>query len=102
MTYVGLVDLLRKFYYVIAYNAFNLRLAVWEERLPFCFVFNNVHYTRHGTYYVNQMKKLEETHPGAGNEIEEYGLSVCWNDFSIRQAVDLAGEQTFMKPANFF
>ena len=64
-----------------------------------CFVFNNVHYARYRTYYVNQMKRLEETHPRARNEIKEYGLSACRNDFGIRQAVDLAGEQTFMKPA---
>ena len=78
---------------------FNLRLAVWEKMLPFCFVFNNVNYARYGTYYVNQMKRLEGTHPNARNKIEEYGLSVCRNDFGIRQAADLAGEQTFMKSA---
>ena len=44
-------------------------------------------------------EKLEETHPRARNEIEEYCLSVCRNDFGTRRAVDLAGEQTFMKSA---
>ena len=57
MTYLGLADLLNKFHYAIARNDFDLRLAVWEEMLPFCFVFNNVHYARYGTYYLNQMKK---------------------------------------------
>ena len=97
MTYVGLVDLLHKFPYAIAHNDFDLRLAVWEEMLPFCFVFNNAHYARYRTYNLNQ--RLEETHNAAENEIEEYGLLVCRNDFSIRQAVDLAGEQIFMKSA---
>ena len=92
MTYVGLVDLFQKFHYAIACNDFDLRLAVWEELFPFCFVFNNVHYACYGTYYVNQMEKLEETHLGARKKIEEYGLSVCRNDFSMRQAVDLAGD----------
>ena len=32
MTYVELVDLLRKFHYVIACNDFDLRLAVWEKK----------------------------------------------------------------------
>ena len=45
------------------------------------------------------MKRLKETHPGARNEIEEYGLSVFRNDFGIRQAADLAGEQISMKSA---
>ena len=48
---------------------------------------------------MNQMKRLEETHPGARNEIEEYGLSVCRIDFGIGQAADLADEQTCMKSA---
>ena len=73
MTYLGLVDLLNKFHYTIACNDFDLRLAVWGEMLPFSFVFNNVHYARYGTYYVNQMKRLEETDPGTRSEIEEYG-----------------------------
>ena len=32
-------------------------------------------------------------------EIEKFSFSVCQNNFGIRQAVDLAGDQTFMKPA---
>ena len=32
-------------------------------------------------------------------EIEKFSLSVCRNDFGIRRAVDLAGEQKFMKSA---
>ena len=67
--------------------------------LPFCFVFNNVRFARYETYHVNQMERLEETHPGARNEIEKYDLSVCRNDCGIRQTVDLAGEQAFMKSA---
>ena len=49
MTYIGLVDLFKKFHYAIACNDFDLRLAVWEELFPFCFVFNNVHYACYGT-----------------------------------------------------
>ena len=45
------------------------------------------------------MKKLEETHLGARKKIEEYGLSVCRNDLSMRQAMDLAGDSKFMKSA---
>ena len=33
------------------------------------------------------------------DEIEKYGLSVCRNAFGMRQAVDFAGEQKFMKSA---
>ena len=72
MTYLGLVDLLHKFHYTIARNDFDLRLAVWEEMLRFCFVFNNVHNARYETYYVNQMKRLEETDPGV--TVNKYSL----------------------------
>ena len=48
---------------------------------------------------MNQTKRLVETHLGAKKKIEEYGLSVFRNDFSMTQAVDLAGEQTFVKSA---
>ena len=46
---------------------------------------------------MNQIKRQQESHPGAKNKIEEYGLSVCRNDFGMRQAVDLAGEQILMR-----
>ena len=99
MMYCWLVDLLHKFHYAVNQNDYHLRLAVWQEMLPFCFVFNKVHYARYGTFYVNQLKQLEVTHPGAKGEIEEFGLSVRRNEFTIGQAVGLAGEQTFMKSA---
>ena len=67
--------------------------------LLFCFVFNKVHYARYESYYINQLKYLQNTHPGAKEEIQEYGLPVQCNSYGIGKAVDLAGEQTFMKSA---
>ena len=81
------------------FHNYDLRLAVWEEMLPFCFVFNKAHYARYGSYYINQLKYLQNAHPGAKEDIQEYGLSVRRNSYGIGQAVDLAGEQTFMKSA---
>ena len=102
MTYVELVDLLHKFHYAIAGNDFDLRLAVWEEMLRFCFVFDNVHYACYGTYYVNQMKRLKEPHPWERNEIKEYGLSVFRNDFGVRQVTDLAMKSAKMAGSYHF
>ena len=45
------------------------------------------------------LKDIENTHPGAKEEIEETGISVRRNSFGIGQAIDLAGEQTYMKKA---
>ena len=99
MTYCWLVDLLHMFHYAISPNDYNLRLAVWDEMLSFCFVVNKVHYVWYGSYYVNQLKHLNETHPGNKKEIEEFGVSVRCNEYGIGQAVDLASEQTLMKSA---
>ena len=53
----------------------------------------------YGCYYVNQMQRSEETHPGAKEEINEVGPSVRRNHIGAGQAIDLAGEQTYMKSA---
>ena len=42
---------------------------------------------------------MDFTHPGARDEIEEVGLSIRRNDIGVGQAIDLAGEQTYMKNA---
>ena len=46
-----------------------------------------------------QLETMENTHPGAKEELEEKGLSVCRNSLNVRQPIDGAGEQTFMKSA---
>ena len=99
MTYCWLVDLLHLFHYAINQNNYYLRLAVWEEMLPFCFIFNKVHYARYGSYYINQLKYLQNTHLGAKEEIQEYGLSVRRSSYGIGQAVDLLANRLFMKSA---
>ena len=44
------------------------------------------------------MENLDQTHPGA-KELMKIGISVRRNDNGIGQAVDLAGEQTYMRSA---
>ena len=63
------------------------------------FATNKIHYARYGTFYVKFLEYLEDTHPGAKEEIEEKGLSVRRNTLGIGQAVDMAGEQSYMKSA---
>ena len=46
-----------------------------------------------------QIENMKNTHPGAKEELEEKGLSVCRNSLNVRQSIDGAGEQTFMKSA---
>lgn len=97
--YMDLVDRQQKLHFAINNNDFDLRLLMWEKYLPLSFATNRVHYSRYGTYYMESMKCLEHTHPGAKEEIETVGLSVRRNELGIGQAVDLAGEQSYMRKA---
>ena len=97
--YMNMVDRQRKLHYAIKTNDYDLRLDIWNDSLPHCFATNRVHYARYGTYYVNQLNNLQTTHPGAKEEIEKSGLSIRRNNIGIGQAIDLAGEQTYMRNA---
>ena len=94
-----MVDRQQKLHYAINTNNYNLRLLMWRKLLPLCFATNRVHYSRYGTFYVQTLEHLESTHPGAKAEIEENGVSVRRNTLGIGQAVDMAGEQSYMKSA---
>ena len=61
------------------------------------FTMNKQNYARYGTYYLTQMGSLDSTHPGAHEEIQEKGISVCRNNTGVRQSIDGTGEQTFMR-----
>ena len=50
-----------------------------------------------GTYYLTQIGSLDSTHPGAHEEIQEKGISICRNNTGVRQSIDGTGEQTFMR-----
>ena len=64
-----------------------------------CFSTHRLHHARYGTYHLNSLECLDSTHPGAKEEIMEMGISVRRNIIGIGQAIDSAGEQTYMKDA---
>ena len=88
-----MVDRQQKLHYAISTNDYNLRLLMWRKSLP------RVHYSHYGTLYVQSLENLESTHPGAKSKIEENGLSVRRNTLGIKQAIDMADEQSYMKSA---
>ena len=61
--------------------------------------FDRTHYSRDSSYYMQSMERLEKTHPGAKQELMKIGISVRRNEKGIGQAVDLAGEQSYMRSA---
>ena len=99
LKYVLLVDILQKLHFAIQSNDFDEKLICWRMMLPTFFFFDRTHYSRYGSYYVKSMERLEETHPGAKDELMKIGISVRRNDTGIGQAVDLAGEQSYMRSA---
>ena len=66
--------------------------------MPLFFATNHIHYGRYGTY-INFLENIENTQPGAIEEIRENSLSAWSNNIGIGQAVDLAGEQTYIRSA---
>jgi hypothetical protein len=95
--YTKLVERQHKLHYGINVNDFELRLLIWRQSLALCFATSRVHYSRYGSYYVKSLECLDDTHPGAKVEMESIGLSVRCNNLGIGQAIDLAGEQSYMK-----
>ena len=95
--YHDMVQCLHMLHYAININDFELRRHIWEELLKLSFSMNKQNYARYGTFYVTQLANLHITHPGAIEEIEKKGISVCRNKWGVRQSTDGAGEQTFMK-----
>ena len=76
---IGL-DCQYKLHFSFKINDYALRLKIWEESLPLCFATNRLRYARYGTYYLNQLKNLHITYPGAKEEIEKIVISVRRND----------------------
>ena len=99
MRYVSLVDTLHEFHLALQSNNFDEKLRCWRDVLPLFFFFDRIHYSRYGSYYVKSMENLEKTHPGAKDELEKIGISVRRNNLGIGQAVDLTGEQGYMRDA---
>lgn len=95
--YMTMVDGQQKLYHAINTNNYDLRLLIWRKLLPLCFATNRVDYSRYGTFYVQSLVYLESIHPGAKAEIEDNGIFVRRNTLGIGQAVDMAGEQSYMK-----
>ncbi|XP_046854152.1 uncharacterized protein LOC124447292 [Xenia sp. Carnegie-2017] len=97
MSHLDLIERLHELHFSVNTNDFQLRLHCWRELISLCFSTNKQNYARYGAYYCLQSENLDKTHPGALKELKDKGLLVCRNDLNIRQSIDGAGEQTFMK-----
>ena len=92
-----IIDLIHQLHFTININDYYLHLETWEELMVLSFTMNKQNYARYGTYYLTQMGSLDSTHPGAHEEIQENGISVCRNSTGIRQSIYGTGEQIFMR-----
>ena len=91
LIYMEMVSKLHQFWFAINTNNLPPRIDAWEYILSLCFTINKIYYARYGTFYIQQLKNLDSTHPGAFEEICEM-VSVRRNKTGIGQAIDLARE----------
>ena len=98
LIYVEMVSKLHQFQFAINTNNLPLQLDTQEYILSLCFTINKIYYARYGTFYIQQLKNLDSTHPGAFEEICDM-VSVRRNKTGISQAIDLAREQTYKRNA---
>ena len=98
LIYMEMLSKLHQFQFAINNNNLLMQITAWEVFLLLCFATNKVHYAQWGTFYIQQLKNLDLTYPGAFEKICEM-VSVRRNKTGIGQAVDLPGEQTYMRNA---
>ena len=100
MMYHDAVERQHKLHYSVNTNDYNLRLRCWENSLPYFFSMNKQNYARYGTFYCRQLRHLDETPPGAKEELLSKRLSVCRNDLNIGQSqlMELASRRTYVVP----
>ena len=70
MDCVQSVDRQHQLHYAINTNNSNERLQCWKDSVKLCFATNKQNYYRCGSYYCLQMDNIEETHPGAKEELK--------------------------------
>ena len=73
MDYVQSVDRQHRLHYAINTNNVDERLQCWKDSVKLCFATNKQNYSRYGSYYCLQLDNIEETHPGAKEELEIKG-----------------------------
>ena len=98
LTYIKMVSELQLLHFSLKVNNSELKIKCWEKLLQLYFTTNKIHYYRCETFYVEQMKNLVTCYSGTMEEIEDFCL-VKRNSVGIRQAIDLTGEQTYIKSA---
>ena len=63
------------------------------------FIHSFIHSIRYGAQYVEDLDNIDTKYPGAKDEMMKIGISVRRNSNGIGQAIDLAGEQSYMRNA---
>ena len=95
MLYVRIIDLIHQLHFAININDYYLHLETWEELMVLSFTMNKQNYGPYGTYYLTHTGSRDSTHPGAHEEIQEKGISVCRNSTDVRQSIDGTGNKRF-------
>ena len=87
MMYIQSIEKQHRLHLSINLNNFGLRLPCQKEIVSSCFATNKQNYARYGAYYCCPFKNLLaycRMHPGAEEELQHKGLSVCRNNTNVR------------------
>lgn len=96
-SYIDMVGCLLLFVRATRTNNWDLHIATIRDMLPWYFAYDRPNYSRYLTTYWLEMKSLEETHPGALEEVKSnwtvqrqgrYGFSSVPCDMTIEQTAN--------------
>ena len=100
MIYLELMRNQNMIHIVVQENEFERRLQAWQEMLPFYFAINLVNYARYGSYYVEMLKNLDQSHPGLKALLSKQGLTAQAQErYLCRTSIDQRGEQSINRDA---
>ena len=89
LNYLDVMEALHLIHSAVHENDYALRLKGWISMMPYFFALNKTNYSRHGSYYIQQLISLDRTHPGCKELIEIKGASVqAQDECPLRTAID--------------
>ena len=81
-------------------NKFDCRLYAWQEMLPLYFATNHVNYTRYGSYYLEMLKNLDQSHPAIRKLLLKKGWTAQAQEKNpCRTAIDQREKQSMNQDA---
>ena len=87
--YLDLIRNQNMIHIAVQENDFDCRLHAWQEMLPLYSAANQVNYARCGSYFVEMLKNLDQSHPSLRTLLLKKGLTAqAQEKYPCRAAID--------------